>query len=141
MNPANIRFSSRRETVEYLVLHKSRLKSLPEREFHWSILQQSRFVESILIRFPDNVFYIDTTTNPETVVDGFQRLQTLRAFLDDELILTSLEFMPQLNGWKFSTLPRNQARSLEEVRVVVHYIDLPTTLEERDYIVSRIRCP
>ena len=48
----------------------------------WSLKQQSRLIESLLIRIPLPAFYFDSSTNEDwTVVDGLQRLTALYNFV------------------------------------------------------------
>ena len=61
----------------------------------WKDEAQSRLIESILIRIPLPAFYMDATNEDRwLVVDGLQRLTTLKRFvIDQELRLKGLEFL------------------------------------------------
>jgi len=82
----------------------------------WSDGQQSRLIESILIRFPLPVFYFDGS-DPSfwLVIDGLQRLTSLKRFiLDKTLKLSDLEFLQNLNGKSWDELDRPMQRQINE---------------------------
>jgi hypothetical protein len=61
----------------------------------WTPGAQSRLIESMLIRIPLPAFYVDGTNDDRwLVVDGLQRLTTLKRFvIDKTLALAGLEFL------------------------------------------------
>ena len=64
----------------------------------WDRKKMSRLVESILLKLPLPVFYFDVS-DPDKwiVVDGLQRLSTLKRFIvDKNLRLFNLEFLTEL---------------------------------------------
>src|SRR5580698_1841701 len=82
-----------------------------QRDLVWDERNQSRFIESLLIGLPiPYVFAADVNSGDEEVagrleiVDGTQRIRTLTRFLKDELILSGLEKLTDVNGFKFSDL-------------------------------------
>lgn len=97
----------------------------------WKDQEQSRLIESILIRFPLPAFYFDgSNDNHWLVVDGLQRLSTLRRFvLTGELRLTGMEYLKQFEGYTFEKLPRPMQRALEEAQITA-YIIKPGTPEQ-----------
>jgi uncharacterized protein with ParB-like and HNH nuclease domain len=97
-----------RRTAEDVVrrIEKGRFVLDPDfqREFVWDEKKQSRLVESILMRIPLPVFYVaEDAQGRLVVVDGLQRLTTLKRFLLDELRL-SLEDRQELHGKRFTDL-------------------------------------
>jgi len=82
----------------------------------WSDSQKSRLIESILISIPLPFFYFDVRNDEKwEVVDGLQRLTSLREFIFDKtLTLCDLEYLTELNGKKFDELPRTYQRKLNE---------------------------
>ena len=79
----------------------------------WSAKAKSQLIESLLIRIPLPAFYMDGSDESKwLVVDGLQRLSTLKGFvMDKTLNFTGLEFLgKECNGKKFDQLPRNLQR-------------------------------
>ncbi len=91
----------------------------------WKAEQQSRLIESILIQFPLPVFYFDgSNKNNWLVIDGLQRLSTLKYFIVDQtLALTGLEFLHHLEGKTWSDLARPLQRQINETNLQCYILD------------------
>ena len=90
--------------------------TIPEfqRGYVWSRAQASRLIESLIIQCPIPVLYFSQTSDERfSVIDGNQRLNSIKLFLNDEFELQSLTTYPELNGLAFSMLdPRFQRHIL-----------------------------
>jgi uncharacterized protein with ParB-like and HNH nuclease domain len=65
-----------------------------QRNFVWDSLQKSRLIESILLRIPLPMFYFsEDKEGLITVVDGLQRLTTIKEFMDNKFSLKGLEYL------------------------------------------------
>lgn len=106
----------------------------------WDSKKQSRLIESILIRFPLPAFFFDSSDdNNWLVVDGLQRLSSIRNFcVTKNLKLTNLEFLTQLNGKKWEDLSGDLKRVIEEAQVVIYKIMPGTPTDVKFNIFRRI---
>lgn len=113
--------------AEYL-LKKYKLGELKlspdfQRKFVWTPMQKSRLIESILIKIPLPIFYIDARNDDQwVVIDGLQRLTTIFSYLSDSFKLSSMEYLTQLNTKKFSKLERKYQRRIEDLQLQCNFI-------------------
>ena len=106
----------------------------------WDNKKMSRLIESILLRLPLPVFYFDVADpNKWIVVDGLQRLSTLKAFIvDKKFKLRKLEFLTNLNYKSYDELDRNLKRVIDETQIITYQIEGQTPKEVRYSIFNRI---
>jgi uncharacterized protein with ParB-like and HNH nuclease domain len=65
-----------------------------QRHFVWNPIQKSRLIESILLRIPLPMFYFSEDDEGKiTVVDGLQRLTTIKEFMENKFPLKDLEYL------------------------------------------------
>jgi len=109
-----------------------------QRAFRWSIGQQSRLVESILIGVPlPSIFVYQNKDGKWEVVDGVQRISTVLQFageLRDEKrsrlepsVLEETKYLPSLRDMSWKNLPPQLQldfkRSRIEVKIIKHLSD------------------
>jgi len=106
-----------------------------QRDFVWSVRNQSRLIESLLIGLPvPYVFVADVKSDdPDLdgrieIVDGSQRVRTLHAFVKNTLQLEELVLMPELNGFRFCDLPNSRQRRFK--RIAIRTIELSNCTED-----------
>jgi hypothetical protein len=94
----------------------------------WTPDKMSRLIESILIRLPLPAFYFDATDdNKWLIVDGLQRLSSIRQFvIQGNLRLSNLEYLIELNGKSYTDLERHYQRRIDECPISLFKI-LPGT--------------
>jgi hypothetical protein len=81
------------------------------RGFEWNEKQQSLFIESILLGVPIPVIYLAPDAYGEfVIVDGVQRIGSLKNFLSGKLKLTGLEVLDKFNGLTFNDLDAYERR-------------------------------
>ena len=94
-----------------------------QREFVWDGTQQSKLIESIIMRIPLPVFYLaEDSEGRMVVVDGLQRLSTIKNFVDSRLELR-LRNQSELNEKTFRELSPKLQNRIEDCSLTLHIID------------------
>ena len=93
-----------------------------QRVFRWTIFQQSRFIESVILGIPiPPIFVAEDDEGKWEVVDGLQRLSTILAFFGlleslpgkNNSVLTQGEMVKELEGITISDLPLKLKTSIK----------------------------
>lgn len=93
-----------------------------QRNYIWDNTKASLLVESFLLNVPIPIIYVSEEQDGRwSVVDGLQRLTSLRRFFGDEFKLNKLEVIKELNGLTYSKLPPKSQRVLRNgiLRIIV----------------------
>ena len=84
-----------------------------QRNYVWDIKKKSRLIESILLRIPLPVIYLnEEIDNKKSVIDGQQRLTTIYNFKDDDFCLKSKN--KKWNGKKYSELIEEEQTLIDD---------------------------
>lgn len=76
-----------------------------QRHFVWDKTRQSRLIESIFLGLPLPAIYLSEYDDGRmTIVDGLQRISTIRDFEKNELRLCNMEYFDFFNGKSFQEL-------------------------------------
>ncbi|MFM5287784.1 DUF262 domain-containing protein [Aeromonas veronii] len=76
-----------------------------QRNYVWTRAQASRLIESLIIQCPIPVIYLNQEKDETlSVIDGNQRLTSIKLYLEDEFELQGLTTYPELDGHFFSQL-------------------------------------
>jgi hypothetical protein len=109
-----------------------------QRGFVWDEKKQSRLIESILMRIPLPVFYVaEDAEGRLIVVDGRQRVTTLKRFISGELKL-DLEDRKDLHGKKFDELEARLQNRVEDCQLRFYIIDHKVPERARLDIFERV---
>lgn len=109
-----------------------------QRDFIWTESQQSKLIESVLMRIPLPVLYLaEDQDGKMIVVDGLQRLSTFRSFVDGDLRLR-LDQQPELNGKRFDDLAARLQNRIEDCNLILYVIDSQVPERARLDIFERV---
>ena len=73
-----------------------------QRHLVWNNLQKSLLIESILLRIPLPMFYFAEDKDGKlTVVDGLQRISTIKEFMNNKFPLRNLQYLEDNCGGKY----------------------------------------
>lgn len=104
-----------------------------QRDMVWTPKQQSRFIESILIKLPvPFIFAADVGQGDREgaleIIDGSQRIRTLDNFLSNKLELVGLKKLTNALGMRFSDL--SKPRQMRFKRTTIRVIELTEKADE-----------
>lgn len=109
-----------------------------QRDFVWTLKRQSKFIESLFLGLPIPYIFVADNEGRLEIVDGSQRIRTIVAFLNDELILQGLEKLTALNQFKFSDfILKRQRRFKRKTLRMIELTEKATEVVRRD-IFERI---
>lgn len=99
-----------------------------QRNFVWDKTRQSKLIESILLGLPLPSVYLSQYPDGRlTIVDGLQRITTIKQFMEDKLVLCNMEYFKECNGFKYSELkgkiPLLQFRKFRQTQIMCFVID------------------
>ena len=102
-----------------------------QREYVWFPKQKSRFIESLIIDLPVPYLFVADIEEKDArleIIDGAQRIRTLKEFLQDGLVLQDLEMLTHLNDHSFEMLPKRLKVRFN--RKTIRTIELSSKMDE-----------
>jgi hypothetical protein len=114
-----------------------------QRRLRWSSIQKSRLIESLLLNVPiPPVFFYESSGARYEVMDGQQRLNAIREYMEGELALSGLQVLAPLNGVRYPQAPPRMKRALERATISAIVLLMESDSENRDdgqFSISDIR--
>lgn len=106
----------------------------------WSVEQKSRLIESLMLKIPVPSLYFDGSDDSKwIVIDGLQRLSALKGFVvDKEYTLKGLEYLSELEGMNYDSLPRIYVRRLLETQLAIYTVEKGTPRRVISNIFKRL---
>lgn len=128
---------------QMLVQGKERIDLSPDfqRLFVWKeVEKKSRLIESLLLRIPLPVFYLaEDNEGFYQVVDGVQRLTTIRDFVNNQFRLKDLEYLGKNCGNKtFEELSFKYQSRLQDTQLTFNVIEPQTPPSVKTEIFKRL---
>lgn len=110
-----------------------------QRDFVWDKIRQSRFIESLMIGLPiPYIFLAETDSGRYEIVDGSQRIRTLAAYINNQLTITGVEKISELNSLKFDDLVDSRKRKFKNISMKMIVLSEHTSDETKNDIFERI---
>lgn len=131
--------------VKDLVIKGDILNIRPEyqRRLRWTTVQKSRLIESLLLNIPvPPVFLYEASEARYEVMDGQQRLNAIKEYLEGDYTLTGLQALSPLNGIRYSKAPPRIKRALDRASVSAVVLLLESDSErtaDNEFTISDIR--
>jgi hypothetical protein len=141
-------FDTREFTIEFLV--KKFLENIQsdendifvpdyQREFVWDEDRQSKLIESIVLGLPIPIIFLAEVENGRLeIVDGSQRIRTISAFINNDLRITGLETLTEMNDLIFDDLPLSRKRKINNIPIRTIVLSDAATEEVRNELFERI---
>lgn len=131
------------EVVSRIVNERYILDPDFQRDFVWTIVKQSKLIESCVMRIPLPVFYVAEAPDGRIiVVDGLQRLTTFVRFLRNQFKLSGLSRNSSTNhlleGRGFSDLPINLQERVLDTQLTMYILDAKAPERARLDIFERV---
>lgn len=105
----------------------------------WSPGEKSRLIESLLMRIPLPIFYLDGSLRPWKIIDGLQRLTVLDEFINrNSFELTELEYVKEIEGLRFNDLSFSYKRTIMNFFIEAYIINPGTPDNVKFNIFQRI---
>ncbi len=121
----NVKFSNFPIPIDYFYNSKKYIiHPVFQRHFVWTNKQKSSLIETILTGMPmPNIYtYLDINKDKELIIDGQQRLTTIKKFINNEFKLSGLE-NKLLNGFDYFTLPKEYKNRIKNYKLNITQID------------------
>lgn len=113
-----------------------------QRNYVWDEEKATYFIESILLGTEIPPLVLFQTKDKNEVIDGRQRYETIKRFLEDKLILKSkgLHSLKVLEGKKYSQLDEDTKDLFEDTRIRIlqfNVVDEPRLDEEKEEKIKK----
>jgi len=125
----------------YRQYQKGNLELRPEfqRLQVWDNSKSSRLIESVLLEVPIPVIYLSEESNSKySVIDGQQRLNAFIKFLENNLRLSGLTILAELNGKRFQDIPKNLQDKFEDATIRIIEIKKESQSDVKFEIFERL---
>lgn len=118
-NPDDIRVHQKQFSIKFIeeMIENGDIDFTPDfqRNFVWNSIQKSKLIESLLLRIPLPIFYFaEDKEGRLTIVDGLQRLTTIKEFMNNEFSLTHLEYLDEgVKGRYYKSNPEKRQKGID----------------------------
>lgn len=106
--------------VRHMIDNGEAINLRPEyqRRLRWTSTKKSKLIESLLLNIPvPPVFFYESDAARYEVMDGQQRMNTIREFFSGDFRLTGLQILSPLNGLNYANCPPKTKRTLDRASI------------------------
>lgn len=109
---------------DLLLLEYQELTKYFQDKRKWTLEQKNNFIESLFFGiFVHQLFIYEPKADEKYIIDGYNRIQTIKEFFNDEFSLEGLsKFNWQYNGKVFSKLKDYKKYELEHYPIIINKI-------------------
>lgn len=120
--------------MRLLDLLKFHSTSRLQKVIKWDQTKKSQYIESLLLCHPLTNFMIQGDYCNHAIIDGYERLTSIKEYIENGLELQDLRMLTSLYGTKFQNLTSSRQKEFKEQKFKVVILDnvIP------DYIVNYI---
>lgn len=139
-----IRIEQKMLSLKYMIeLMDQKLLNLTpgfQRNYVWNERKRkSLLIESLLLRIPIPAFYFyEDEDNVLSVIDGYQRLQTIKDFIGGNFALFGMEYLSTLKNCKFEDLEQKYKTRIYQTQLAINIIDSSTPINVKYDLFRRI---
>ncbi|MBE0451505.1 MAG: DUF262 domain-containing protein [Clostridia bacterium] len=110
--------------IHNLIESKKIILEVPfQRKFIWTEDRSSQLIESLILNVPiPPIYFAEEDDGKWLVIDGLQRLNTIKTFFQNEFALKKLDVIQELNKAKYKDLPPKAKSLLEDGLLRVNVI-------------------
>ena len=149
-NPKDISIRNDRWQISYLYDLMSKYNEIDlspdyQRQFIWDHKRQCRLIESLMLKIPIPTFYLaENEEGTYHVVDGLQRLSSIKKFLDNQLKLKYLEYLSDQENRFYQTkdnkngIDRQYERNILQTQVTVNIIEARSPFKVKYDVFRRL---
>lgn len=91
------------------------------------ITKKSKFIESLMLNIPIPIFYCYDTAIEWQVIDGKQRLSTIRDYIEGKFALKGLQYLKEFENLTYSQLPELVRFQFDRYQLNFYILDYRTS--------------
>lgn len=126
-NPKEIHIRNDRWQISYIYDLMAKYNEIDlhpdyQRNFIWDYKRKCRLIESLMLGIPIPTFYLSENEDKTyQVVDGLQRLSTIKEFLDNDLKLNYLEYLKDQEGSYYKIEENKEKKFIKKKQIKREY--------------------
>lgn len=126
--------------IENIIKWYSDGKIQLEEKNKWHIWRQSRLIESLILKIPLPIFYVNSDKKGNwTIIDGSQRLMTIVNFIGNKFFLKNLLILNNINELTFKDIDLSYTNRIIETELCFVVINPGTSNIIKNNVIDCIK--